>query len=137
MGSKGGKKRACASVRAFLELLEAFKCDFKKILIGELGGVVHNIDPEKRNNRHLDGGVGSNGKSASNDAFRDGKIGKPQERRKVGGCKIACAQSWSLQFGEGGNAFTSGAVCFGFRFDKLLGIESSRGVRCATGGRGF
>ena len=30
----------------FLQLLEAFEGDFKFVLVYELGGVVHNIDPQ-------------------------------------------------------------------------------------------
>jgi len=42
----------------FLQGLQALECDLELVLVGELGGVVHDIDPEKRNDRHLEGVVG-------------------------------------------------------------------------------
>lgn len=35
-----------------LKLLEAFKCDLELVLVGKHGGVVDNLDAEKRDNRH-------------------------------------------------------------------------------------
>lgn len=43
--------------RTLLELLKALKGDFKLVLVGELGGVVHDIDPQKRDHGH-GGGCG-------------------------------------------------------------------------------
>lgn len=43
--------------RTLLELLKALKGDFKLVLVGELGGVVHDIDPQKRDDGH-GGGCG-------------------------------------------------------------------------------
>jgi hypothetical protein len=45
-------------LKVFLELLEALECDFEAVLVGEAGGVVHDIDPEEGDDRHLGGWVG-------------------------------------------------------------------------------
>lgn len=50
-----GEKRE-EEKHTLLEMLKAFKGDFEEVLVGELGGVVHDIDPEKRDDRHLGGG---------------------------------------------------------------------------------
>lgn len=42
--------------RALLEVLEALKGDFELVLVGELGGVVQNLDAQKRDEGH-GGGV--------------------------------------------------------------------------------
>jgi hypothetical protein len=43
--------------RTLLQWLQALKGDLKFVFVGELCGVVHHIDPEKRDDRHLGGGV--------------------------------------------------------------------------------
>jgi hypothetical protein len=53
--------------RTVLELLEALKCDFEFVLVCELCGVVHHLNPEKRNDRH--GG----GKRAALKVMRNGR----------------------------------------------------------------
>ena len=39
----------------FFQLLETFKGDLELVLIGELGWVVEDIDPKKRDDRHVYG----------------------------------------------------------------------------------
>ena len=39
----------------FFQLLETFKSDLELVLIGELGWVVEDIDPKKRDDRHVYG----------------------------------------------------------------------------------
>jgi hypothetical protein len=41
------KEEKALSSRTFLKSLQALECDLKLVLVGELGGVVHDIDPEK------------------------------------------------------------------------------------------
>lgn len=41
----------------FLKLLKALECDFEAVLVGELSRVVHDINPEKGDDRHLGGWV--------------------------------------------------------------------------------
>ena len=38
--------------RTLFKLLEAFKGNLKLVLVGELGGVVDNLDAKERNDRH-------------------------------------------------------------------------------------
>lgn len=45
-------QRACVKRRTVLELLEALEGDLKFVLVGELCGVVHHLNPEKRDDRH-------------------------------------------------------------------------------------
>jgi hypothetical protein len=38
----------------FLQGFQTLKCDLELVFVSELGGVVHDIDPEKRNDRHAE-----------------------------------------------------------------------------------
>lgn len=41
-------------LHTLLERLETLKSNLKNIFVGKLGGVVYNIDPKKRDDRHLE-----------------------------------------------------------------------------------
>lgn len=40
-------------VHTFLQLLQAFESDLQFVVVGELGGVVEDVHPKKRDQRHL------------------------------------------------------------------------------------
>jgi hypothetical protein len=44
--------RVCVKRRTVLKLLEALEGDLELVLVGELCGVVHHLNPEKRYDRH-------------------------------------------------------------------------------------
>lgn len=52
MGGNKSREKRCK--HTLLKWLQALKCDLKKVLVGELGGVVGHIDAEKRDDRHFE-----------------------------------------------------------------------------------
>lgn len=40
--------------RTILQLLEALEGNFELVLVGELCGIVHHLNPEKRDDRHIE-----------------------------------------------------------------------------------
>ena len=52
-GPRRRRRRQAIRTRTFLQGFQTLECNFELVLVGELGGVVHDIDPEKRNDRHV------------------------------------------------------------------------------------